>query len=75
MTKLTVKKKSLKVKVGKKVKIKASATTSHKITFRSGNKKIASVSKKGVVKGKKKGKAVILVKCNGVTKKVKVTVK
>ena len=75
VTKLTVKKKSLKVKVGKKVKIKASATTSHKITFRSGNKKIASVSKKGVVKGKKKGKAVILVKCNGVTKKVKVTVK
>ena len=39
------------------------------------NKKIATVSKKGVVKGKKKGKTSIRVTCNGVTKKVKVTVK
>lgn len=74
-TKLKVNKKSVKIRVGKTYKIKASATTSHKITFKSSNKKIAVVSQKGVVKGKKKGKAVISVKCNKVTQKVKVTVK
>lgn len=74
-TKLRVNKKSIKIKVGKTYKLKASATTSHKITFKSSNKKVAVVSKKGVVKGKKKGKAVISVTCNKVTQKVKVTVK
>lgn len=72
---LTVTKKKVSVKAGKKVKIKASASTADKITFKSMNKKIATVSKKGVVKGKKKGKTSIRVTCNGVTKKVKVTVK
>lgn len=74
-TELTIKKASIKIKVRKTYKIKASATTPHKITFKSGNKKVATVSGKGVVKGKKKGKTVITVKCNGVTKKVRVTVK
>lgn len=72
---LTVNKKSVKLKVGKKYKLKASATASQKITFQSGNKKVASVSKKGVIKGKKKGKTVITVTCGGITKTVKVTVK
>ena len=72
---LTVNKKSVKLKVGKKYKLKASATASQKITFQSGNKKIASVSKKGVITGKKKGKTVITVTCGGITKTVKVTVK
>ena len=44
-------------------------------TFRSSNKKVATVSSKGVVKAKKKGTATITVKCNGITKKFKVTVK
>ena len=44
-----------------------------KCSFKSGNKKIASVSKKGVVKAKKKGKCVITVKANGV--KLNCTVK
>ena len=70
---LTVTKKKVSVKAGRKVKIKASASTADKITFKSMNKKIATVSKKGVVK--KKGKTSIRVTCNGVTKKVKVTVK
>ena len=72
---LTVAKKKVSVKAGKKVKIKASASTAGKITFKSMNRKIATVSKKGVVKGKKKGTTNIRVTCNGVTKKVKVTVK
>ena len=80
--KITVKNPSLKlskssatVKVGKTTKISAKATPSGKVTYKSSNSKIATVSSKGVVKGKKKGTAKITVTCNGVTKTVKVTVK
>lgn len=81
--KITVKKGSLKitsktavtVKTKKTTAIKAAATSKAKITYRSSNTKIATVSSKGVVKGVKKGKAVIYVSSNGVTKKVTVTVK
>ena len=80
--KITVKNPSLKltkssatVKVGKTTKISAKATPSGKVTYKSSNTKIATVSSKGVVKGKKKGTAKITVTCNGVTKTVKVTVK
>ena len=72
---LTVAKKNLTVKVGKKVTIKATAKPSAKITYTSSNKKIATVNSKGVVTGKKPGKATITVKANGKTVKVKVTVK
>ena len=41
----------------------------------SSNKKVVAVNSKGVVKGIKKGKATITVKCNGITKKFVVTVK
>ena len=46
-----------------------------KVTFKSSNKKVATVSSKGVVKAKKKGTATITVKCNGITRKFKITVK
>lgn len=72
---LTVAKKSLSVKAGKKVTIKATAKPSAKITYKSSNKKVATVNSKGVVTGKKAGKATITVKANGKTVKVKVTVK
>lgn len=72
---LKVAKTSLTVKVGKKVTIKATAKPKAKITYKSSNKKIATVTSKGVVTGKKAGKAVITVKGNGKTVKVKVTVK
>lgn len=72
---LKVAKTSLSVKVGKKVTIKATAKPKAKITYKSSNKKIATVTSKGVVTGKKVGKAVITVKGNGKTVKVKVTVK
>lgn len=57
--KLNKKKKTLKV--GKKFKLQASAwpTRIKNIKWRSANKKIATVSKKGVVKAKKKGKVKI----------------
>lgn len=80
--KVTVKTPSLKltktsatVKVGKTTKIAAKATPSGKITYKSSNSKIATVSSKGVVKGKKKGTAKITVTCNGVKKVFTVKVK
>lgn len=78
VSKLTVKKgKSATVKVtenkeDKKLKIK----THRKVKFESSDKKIATVSAKGVVKGVKKGTATIYVYTqNGLYKTVKVTVK
>ena len=71
------KKSSYTVKKGKKVTIKVTVTNANgkKVTYKSANKKIATVTSKGVVKGIKKGKTTITVKCNGVSKKIKVTVK
>lgn len=72
---LDVKVKTLNIKVGKTSKIKVFAMPSDNITFESSNKKIATVSTKGIVKGLKKGKVTITVKANGKTAKVKVVVK
>ena len=72
---LTVKSTKATVKVGKTAKISATATPATKITYTSSNKKIATVSSKGVITGKKAGKATISVKANGKTVKVTVTVK
>ena len=46
-----------------------------KISWESSNTKVAAVSSKGVVTAKKKGTAKITVKCNGITRTFKVTVK
>lgn len=72
---LTLNKTSASVKVGKTTKITAKAAPSGKVTYKSGNKKIATVSSNGTIKGIKKGTAKVTVTCNGVTKTVKVTVK
>ena len=72
---LTVKSTKATVKVGKKVKISATATPATKITYTSSNKKVATVDAKGTVTGKKAGKATISVKANGKTVKVAITVK
>ena len=63
------------VKRGKTTTIKVSAVPRGKVTYTSSNKKVATVTSKGVVKGVKKGTAVITVKCSGMTAKFKVTVK
>ncbi|MCR4956881.1 MAG: Ig-like domain-containing protein [Lachnospiraceae bacterium] len=47
----------------------------HSYSYKSSNSKIASVTKKGVVKGKKPGKTTITVRSGNRTAKVKVTVK
>lgn len=51
------------------------AKTDDTITYKSSNKKVATVSNKGKVVAKKKGKATITVKCGKVSVKCKVTVK
>ena len=66
-SKLTLKKeKSFKLSIKGKV---------GKAKFTSSNKKVATVSKKGNIKAKKKGKATITVKTNGIKLKCKITVR
>lgn len=68
-------KSSATIKKGKTTTIRSKAAPAGKVTYTSNNKKVAAVNSKGVVKGIKKGKATITVKCNGITKKFVVTVK
>ena len=68
-------KSSAKLKKGQKVTIKSKAAPAAKVTYKTSNKKVATVNSKGVVTAKKKGTAKITVKCNGITKTFKVTVK
>ncbi len=84
VTKITVKKKTLSVKPGKKVTIKASVRTNgkkanKKLTYTSSQTKWATVNSKGVVSAKKAGKGktvTITVKStDGTNKSVKVKVK
>ena len=68
-------KSSATIKKGKTTTIRSKAAPAGKVTYTSSNKKVAAVNSKGAVKGIKKGKATITVKCNGITKKFVVTVK
>lgn len=82
-TKIVLKKKNLKVKAGKKIQIKAKVKSKKKVyyhiaklRYESQDTSIATVTKKGKVKGLKKGKTTIYVFTqNCLYKKVKVTVK
>lgn len=70
-----VAKKMIKVKKEKKARIIVKVRPTKKVVFASANKKIAAVTKKGMLKGMKKGKTKIKVKCYGITKTVIVIVK
>ena len=78
-TKITVKKPSVTIKRKKTYKIKYTLKPSgamNKVTYSSNKKSVATVSKSGVIKGVKKGTAVITVKTyNKKTAKIKVRVK
>ena len=77
-TQITGLKKKLKIKKGKKVTLKpvlVPGDSSEPITFKTSNKKIATVSSKGVIKAKKKGKATITVTSGKISVKIKVIVK
>lgn len=71
----TLTKSSATIAKGKTTTIKSKAAPASKVTYISSNRKVATVTSKGVVKGISKGKATITVKCNGITKKFVVTVK
>lgn len=71
---LTKVKSTITVKKGKKASLKYQVYPAKtKITYKSSNKKVAIVNKKGVVTGKKKGTAKITIKAK--TKKIVVKVK
>ena len=73
---IVVKKPTFKVaKKMIKVRIIVKVRPSTKVVFASANKKIAAVTKKGMLKGMKKGQTKIKVKCYGITKTVIVIVK
>ena len=82
-TKLTVKKSKLTIKKDKSKKIKARLKVSKKTKwhiakyrYESTNSKVATVTKKGKIKAKAKGKCSIYVYAqNGIYKRIKVTVK
>ncbi len=74
--KMRLNKKNVTLQVGKKIKIKVkNKSFKKKVQFKSTNKKVATVSKKGVVKAKRKGKATIVVKVGNKKLKCKVVVK
>lgn len=76
-TKLTVNTSSLVLLKGGTYTLKttrAPLTTQQKVTYSSSNKKVATVSSKGVITAKKKGTAKITVKSGSKKKTVKVTV-
>ena len=77
--KVIVNKKKIVLKKGKKAKLKVKlkpANATEKVTFKSSNKKVAKITKNGVVKAVKKGKCKITVKtASGKKAVVKVTVK
>lgn len=84
-TKVTVKNaktdrvvKKVTLKKGKKLTLKVVTnpiTTPDKVTFKSSKKSVATVTNKGVITAKKKGKATITVKSGKKTAKVQITVK
>lgn len=78
--KVKLNKKKVKVYVGKKVRLKVkNKKKKDKVKWKVKNKKIASISKKGVIKGKKKGKTKVTCTVKRGRKKIvlkaKVTVK
>lgn len=58
---------SVVVLKGKKVNIGVKGTGSAKVTYTSSNKKVATVSSKGVITGKAKGRAKITIQCGQYT--------
>ena len=70
--------KNITMKRKKSLRLKATVTpvtSRQKVSWSSSNKKVATVTSKGVVKAKKKGKTIITVKSGKKTYKIKVTVK
>ena len=76
-TKIKLSKSKVTLKVGKTYRLKAfvDAGSVDKISFKSSNKKVATVSSKGLIKAKKAGSALITVTSGNKKKTCKVVVK
>ena len=77
-TKITGLKTGLVLRRGKSLTLKpviSPITSQEKVTYSSSNKKIATVSARGVIKGQRKGTAVITVKSGRVVRRIRITVK
>ncbi len=76
--KLTLNMSKAVIGVGEKITLKATVTpknTTNSVSWSVDDKKVATVSSKGVVTAKKAGKAVVTAKIDGLTKKCTITVK
>ncbi|MBR1731699.1 MAG: Ig-like domain-containing protein, partial [Ruminococcus sp.] len=73
--KIALSKKSATLTVGKKLTLMLNNATASKVKWSTSNKKVATVTKKGVVKAKKKGKATVTAKYKGKKYTCKITVK
>ena len=77
-TKITGIAKKTRLKKGKTLTLKPAVTpltSLQKVTYKSSNKKVATVTSKGVIRARKKGTAVITVKSGRKTVKCRITVK
>ncbi len=69
-------KKKVNVKKGQKLKVKAKGVPKNKkVSFKSSNKKVATVNAKGIIKAKKAGKTTIIVRCGKKGSKITIKVK
>lgn len=73
-TKISLSRTSLTIKTGEKKTLRATTNASGKITWKSSDKKVVSVSQRGVLTAKKKGTATITAKAGGKTAKCRVKV-
>ena len=77
-TKITGVAKKTRLKKGKTLTLKPAVTpltSLQKVTYKSSNKKVATVTSKGVIRARKKGTTVITVKSGSKTVKCRITVK
>lgn len=72
---LNLKKKAITLKKGSSYTISCSAVPTGKITYKSSNTKCVTVNTKGKITARQKGTATVSIKCNGITQKLKVTIK
>lgn len=73
--KIKLNKKKATIRAGKTLKLKLKNAKAKKVKWRSTNKKVATVSKKGKVRARKKGKTTIIAKYKGKKYKCRITVK
>jgi hypothetical protein len=75
LNKKTIKKKSIVLKKGKTYQLTVTSNVAGKISYRSLNKKVVTISAKGKLIARKKGTTHLIVKCKNTKVKIKIKVK